>query len=433
MKRFYLQLAMMLIVAAFASCSPPAPASIATNTAATLPNDEPQAGEQATATRPGAATSLPTQSPAVAATTPTHPPASATPTPIPTLAIEETVAMVCQGPPQQFYLAATLGFQWMAGLRFESEERLTFEGWTHRPEPSILPRTPEPTPEPGSLPLSGSSFRIMLAGGQLDLSNGQPGPRPLDVDAPLANPCGEVCPLEVLGQSPDEQWQLAQINDWLRAQMGIWLLSAETAIRIIPYVPANLRWQWAEDSSTLWLTYSFHDIGGETLVIQLDNPPVVHASDPGGLLDPNLYWSGYSPADNTAFAVPAPMIGHENTDQVFTIDLGDDPERASGVWDLPGVKSVAWNEATRSITVQAVTEAGILFQELTGGFSLIIPNETLASLLPSFTGAANDLPTGLSAAGDWAISPSGSKLALFHSPSVMWFFDCVPAPSHQGE
>ena len=311
-----------------------------------------------------------------------------------------------------------------ADLRFESEELVTFEGWTDRPEPTILPRTPEPTTEPG-MAINVSS-RIFLTAGQLDLSNGALSPRPLAVSAPLANPCGEACPLEVLDQSPNGEWQLIQVNDWLRAQMGLWLVSAETEIRVVPYVPAYPSWQWAEDNSLLWLVYSFEEYGGETLVIHLDNPPIVYKSQVGGLLDPVMYWSSFAPADNMAFAVPAPEIDHDNMEQVFTIALKDDPERASGVWDVPGIVSVAWNEATRSTFAQGVTPDGITFQELPGGLSLTIPNETLATLLPSFTSAADNLPTGLSAPGNWAISPSGGKLVLLPNPAVLWVFDCAP-------
>lgn len=354
------------------------------------------------------------------------PQTSPTPTSVATtLVLEETVAMVCQEPPQAFNLFEALGIRRVSNLQFESEDLLTFGGWTDRSEPLVLPRTPEPTPE--SLTFPNSSFRILLVGGQLDLARGELGLRSLDVAAPLSNPCGETCPLEVLGQSPNGEWQLLQVNDWLREQMGLWLVSAETAIRLVPYVPAYPRWQWADDSSLLWLSYYFEDSGGETLVIPLDNPSVIHEFQFGGLLDPVMYWSDYSPLDNTAFVVPAPEMGHEDTEQVFTIDLENDPEKANGVWNIPGIASVAWNEATQSIVAQVVTDNGIKFQELPGGLSWTIPNETLTSLFPSFISAADDLPNGISAAGDWAISSSGESLVLLPQPAVIWVFHCVPA------
>ena len=334
--------------------------------------------------------------------------------------------MVCQEPPLEFGLFTALNIRRLAQLRFESAELVTFEGWTDRPEPTVLPRTPEPTVEP-SMAVNSSS-RMLLTGGQIDLSSGELDPRPLDVDAPLANPCGEACPLEVLGQSPNGQWQLVQVNDWLRAQMGLWLVSAETALRLVPYVPASPGWQWADDSSMLWLTYYFDEVGGATLVVRLDNPPAVHQSQDGGLLDPSLNWLGYSPADNTAFVVSVLSLwfGQKRTEQVFTVALDDDPETASGVGTIPGVVSVAWNEATRSMVAQLTTESGITFQELPGGLSLTIPNETLASLLPSFTNAAESLPNGISTVGEWAIAPAGEKVALLPNPAVIWVFDCVP-------
>ena len=41
----------------------------------------------------------------------------------------------------------------------------------------------------------------------------------------------------------------------------------------------------------------------ETLVFQLDDPPDAHETKVANLLDPFGYWLGYSPLDNTAYAV----------------------------------------------------------------------------------------------------------------------------------
>ena len=349
-----------------------------------------------------------------------------TTTPLPTLAFEDGVAMMCQESPQRFDLLEVSDFRVMVDLRFESEDLVTFEGWTSRPEPSVRPLTPEPTPE--SFPIPDSSYPIMLAGGQLDLSSHELSLRPLNMNAPLASPCGEVCPLEVLGQSPNGEWQLVQVNDWLRAQMGLWLVSEESAIRVVPYVPAVSNWQWAEDSSLLWLVYYYPEAGGETLVFQLDDPPDAHETKVANLLDPFGYWLGYSPLDNTAYAVPAPGMGHEDTELLFTIDQNNNPETADSIWRVPGIASVAWNEATHSMIAQIVTENGIMFQDLSGSTSWTIPNETLASIFSSFTSAADNLPNGFSSSGEWAASPSGNKLALIHGYTVLWIFDCVPAP-----
>lgn len=352
---------------------------------------------------------------------------TATPTVLPMLAIEEAVEMVCHEPPHRFDLLEVSDFYVMADLRFESDDLITFEGWGSRPEPSVWSITPEPTPE--SYPIPNSSYRIMLTGGQLDPSSGMLSRRPLDVGAPLTNPCGEECPLDVLSQSPNGDWQLVQVNDWLRAQMGLWLVSAESAIRVVPYVPAVSNWQWAEDSSILWLDYTYHEAGGETLVFHLGDPPEARKVKVGYLLDPFWYWTGYSPIDNTVYAVPAPGMGHEDTELLFTIDLDDNLEVASGIWSVPGIASVAWNEATRSMIAQIVTEDGLLFQELSGDMTWSIPDEILAGIFPSsFISAANNLPNGFSASGEWAASPSGSKLALIHGYTVLWVFDCVAAP-----
>lgn len=350
--------------------------------------------------------------------------------PIPTLpsvsAVEEENVRICREPPQRFSFRDALGMQQLAQLRFASEELITFEGWMQRSEPSVLPLTPEPTPDMRPDPLSSS--RILLAGGQLDLSSQELSPRPLDVDPPLTNPCGEACPLEVIGQSPNGKWQLIQISDWLRAQMGLWLVNEETALRLVPYVPANPKWQWAIDNSLLWLSYPDPELGGYTLVAHLDDPPVVNTAAYGSVLDPYFYSLAYSPMDNTARAVPSFELGDERTEEVFTIALTDDLEKVSATRSVPGIVSVGWNEATQSFVAQAVTDGGITFQELPDGLSLNIPHSTLEELFPSFTDTINALPYGINAGGESAISKSGSKLALVHSPGEIWVFDCVASP-----
>lgn len=350
--------------------------------------------------------------------------------PIPTLpsvsAVEEENVRICREPPQRFSFHDVLGIQRLAELRFASEELVTFEGWTQRPEPLVLPLTPEPTPD--MRPDPASSSRILLAGGQLDLSSQELSPRPLDVDPPLTNPCGEACPLEVIGQSPNGKWQLIQISDWLRAQMGLWLVNEETALRLVPYVPANPKWQWAIDNSLLWLSYPDPEQGGYTLVAHLDDPPVVNTAAYGSVLDPYFYFLAYSPMDNTARAVPSFELGDERTEEVFTIALTDDLEKGNATQSVPGIVSVSWNEATQSFMAQVVTDDGITFQELSGSLSLNIPRSTLEALLPSFTGTINALPYGISAEGESAISKSGAKLALVHSPGEIWVFDCVASP-----
>lgn len=193
--------------------------------------------------------------------------------------------------------------------------------------------------------------------------------------------------------------------------------------------PRRFKLAMAEDSSMLWLDYTYHEAGGETLVFHLGDPPEARKVKVGYLLDPFWYWTGYSPIDNTVYAVPAPGMGHEDTELLFTIDLDDNLEVASGIWSVPGIASVAWNEATRSMIAQIVTEDGLLFQELSGDMTWSIPDEILAEIFPSsFISAANNLPNGFSASGEWAASPSGSKLASFMAIPCCGFSIVSPLP-----
>lgn len=368
-----------------------------------------------------------TNMPALAATKGSSSPIAVTPsTPLPTSVIGATNTRLCQVPPQRFRFSEALGIERLAALRFETENLVRFEGWTQRPEPTITPITPESTPF--ERPEPGSSYRILLKGGQLDLTKSTIDQQSLNVDDPLANPCGEACPLEVIGQSPNGKWQLIQISDWLREKMGLWLVSDTASTQLIPYVPADPKWRWAADNSSLWLSFADMEQGGHSLVVQLNEQPGIKMSEYGSLLDPNFYFLDYSPLDHTVRAVPSYELGNERADEVFTIWLGDGLEEVIAEQSIPGIVSVNWNEATQSFVAQTVTEDGVTFRELSGALSLTIPRDVVETLFPSLTSTTSALQYGISALGDSAISRSGGKLALVHSPGEIWVFDCLASP-----
>jgi hypothetical protein len=346
--------------------------------------------------------------------------------PSPTSVAEETNARLCQALPKRFSIHDALGIERLAGLRFISEELLDFEGWKQRPEPSVIPVTPEATPD--ERPVPNSSNRMLLSGGQLDLTNETLTPRPLNVNAVLANPCGENCPLEVIGQSADGNWQLVQISDWLQEKMGLWLVSEVSTVQLVPYVPSDPRWRWADDNSLLWLSYGDAEQGSYTIVAQLSEQPSITRSEYGSLLDPFFNVVDFSPKDHTARTVPSFESGSSRTDQVVTVVLTDGSEIARSTETVSGVVSVSWNEATQSFMVQTVLDEGITFQELSGDLLLKIPQETLEALFPSFTTVTDSLPFGIASASNWTISALGSKLALLHSSGEIWIFDCAAAP-----
>lgn len=418
-------LVLALLVACGAREADPRLGPVATPAAAAATTAATPAAVAAAAT----ATTVPTVAPARATPSPTAP----APTPLATASDAPSHSEVTPSPetanikaclqlPQRYSIGQDLGILWLAALRFESEDLVTFEGWLPRPEP--VPTSVVPTVVAGEGPPPNGSSRILLTGGQVDLLAGQLSLRAFDVGQPITRPCGAPCPLEVIGQSPDGKWQLLQVSDWLSDYMGLWLVSETAMTHVVAYVPAGLRWQWADDSSLLWLTYSDPEIGAYTVVAWLDDEPRIQRVKSGGVLNAYFYFLAYSPVDNTVRSVPSYEWDGGSVDEIYTVSLAAGLEDATATESVPGIVSVSWNEATDRFITQVVTPGGIVFRELTGATVWHIPNETLAMVFPSFTNALDSLPHGISLAGDWAVSDSGNRLALAHNPREIWIFDC---------
>jgi hypothetical protein len=258
---------------------------------------------------------------------------------------------VCASRPQQFNVREALDMS-IIQIRFENENLLTFEGWTQGPEPVVTPITPEPTPD--MLPGPYIHTRRVLVGGQLSLPEGQFSLRSLDMELVLNNPCGEDCPLEIISQSPNQEWQLVQVHDWLERISGIWLVSKNDMVRIIPYI-THLEWQWAIDNSLLWIVYSDPHLGGYTLVAQLGNPVTIRMTGPviedlPPLLNPWYYNVAFSPIDKVAISTTSFEFPQLDTDELFTINLTDAFTLTGLPEVIPGVVTVRWNEATQNFS-----------------------------------------------------------------------------------
>jgi hypothetical protein len=309
--------------------------------------------------------------------------------------------------------------------RFENENLLIFEGWTEGPEPVVTPITPEPTPE--MLPGPYIYTRRLIAGGQLNLSEGQFSQRPLDFDPLLNNPCGEACPLEIIGQSPNREWQLVQVHDWLAEKSGIWLVGKNEMIRLIPYI-THLQWQWATDSSRLSVVYSDPELGGYTLVAQLDNPIVTRGTGPiiedlTYLLDPWYYIVAFSPIDNTAISTTSFEFPQLDSDELFIIDLANASTVTPSPRVIPGIVTVSWNEGTQSFLIEIVKESGVEIQDMSGNTLIVIPRSNFAELhsLPD----QGQLESYFRVGDNYALSPSGSKFAVVQGSRLL-LFECEP-------
>jgi hypothetical protein len=267
-----------------------------------------------------------------------------------------------------------------------------------------------------------------MAGGQLSLAEGQFSQRPLDVDPLLNNPCGEVCPLEIIGQSPNREWQLVQVHDWLVEKSGVWLVGKNEMIRLIPYI-THLQWQWATDSCLLWIVYSDPELGGYTLVAQLDNPVVTRGTGPitqdlPYLLDPWYHIVAFSPIGKVAISTTSFEFPQLDSDELFTINLTDTFTVTASPRVIPGIVTVNWNESTQSFLLEIVKESGVEIQDMSGNTLIVIPRNTLEMFhsLPD----EGQLEPHFRIGDSYALSPSGAKFAVVNGSRLL-LFECESA------
>jgi hypothetical protein len=339
-----------------------------------------------------------------------------------------TTQRVCTTLPQRFDFRAELGIYQILDLRFENEDILTFEGWTGRPDASLAPQTPEPTPDmmPGPYPSAG----VLLVAGQLNIPDGIVEPRTIAFAPLLNNPCGEACPLEIISQSPDERWQLVQVNDWLREKMGIWLVGEKDMVKLTRYVPFGLDWQWADDSSMLWLEYSDPDRGGSTLVVYLENPIIVNETEYGSALDPTFYFPDFSPTEKVVLSTANPFELGVDTDELFTLNLTESLTQTASTQVIPGLISADWNDATQSYLLQIVNRndaeiQSVEIQNQDGQVLVTIPQNILYSIETGLSLGEKPVPSyRFSLPGQYALSSSGRYVAKVKNSSEIWLFDC---------
>ena len=340
----------------------------------------------------------------------------------PTLANNEHSPRVCTSPPQQFNIREVLEMS-ILDLRFENEDLVTFEGWTEGPEPIVIPVTPEATPD--VFPGPHIYTRRLLTGGQISLPDSQLSPRPLVIEPILNNPCREDCPLEVISQSPNREWQLVQVHDWLVEVSGIWLVGRTEMVRLIPYI-THLKWQWSADSSLLWIVYSDPELGGYTLVVELGSPVITRGTGPiaeelPSVLNPWYYIVAFSPVDKVALSTTSFEFTELDNDGLFTIRLTDPLTLTGSTRVIPGIVTVNWNDATQSFLLEIVKESGIEIQDLSGNTLLVIPRSTL-ELFHSIPDEG-PLEPYFRIGNDFALSPSGEKFIIVQGPNLL-LFEC---------
>lgn len=345
--------------------------------------------------------------------------------------VSETSAQrVCTMLPRQFDLRTELNINRVADLRFEEDKFLLFEGWADRPAPSVFPVTPEPTPS--ILPEPYPSARLLLVAGQLNINESKLEPRDFAFEPLLNNPCGETCPIEIISQSPDKEWQLVQVSDWLREKMGIWMVGEENMLRLIPYVPADMNWEWATDSSILWFIYSDPDRGGHSLLVLPGNPIEVKEEEHGSPLDPTFYFPSFSPTEKLVLSTANPFEQDIDTNVLYTIDITDITKSVTQTTSteiVSGIVSADWNDATQGFLFQIIyrnsTEIEkVEIRDLAGQLLVTVPQSLIYTLTPNLT--EDIVPFyRFSLPQKYALSSSGRYLAVASETGEILLFDCT--------
>ncbi len=337
-----------------------------------------------------------------------------------------TTQRICTTLPQHFNFYAELGIYQILDLRFESEEVLTFEGWADRSNVPLVPQTPEPTPDmmPGPIP----SARVLFMAGQVNIPTSILESRTLVFAPLLNNPCGEECPLEIINQSPDERWQLVQVSDWLREKIGIWLVGEKEMVQLIRYVPFGLDWQWARDSSMLWLEYSDPDRGGYALVVYPEDSITVKETEYGSPLDPTFYFPDFSPTEKIVLSTANSFEQGVDTDELLMLDLTDSFTQVTSIQVIPGLISADWNDATQGYLLQIVNRIdreilSVEIQNQNGQVLVTIPQGILYSIEPRLTEELAPFYR-FSLPGEYALSASGRFLAVVQNSREILLFDC---------
>ena len=135
---------------------------------------------------------------------------------------------------------------------------------------------------------------------KIDLPTGKIDMLPqLDV-APLTKVCIEECQIHVVSQSPNQHWQLAQVNRTDKKEL--WLIGQKQSKRLSDFMPSSLTTQWSNDSRLLWVTWPATENGMDGVLVSLDNMFYL-ISGSRELLDPTSNRVAISPQENRVMVV----------------------------------------------------------------------------------------------------------------------------------
>lgn len=220
---------------------------------------------------------------------------------------------------------------------------------------------------------------------------------------PLQIPYPEDYPIEVVGVSPNNEWQLLQVSEAPEEYQGFWLVNQETVTHIIPYVPASINWQWSDDSEMLWLVHPLYDISGESYAIQrlvvnltgIDAPQTVFSSWDTDM-SPNLFSSDspdpylvvFSPAHKIVLSYKDIDLDESLLNQpltVYSLDVSQNPPQQIEAFEITHPFFIDWSNTVQDFVIIELSATGGEIYTLGRSFVYKIPIEIIRQM-PNFLG-----------------------------------------------
>ncbi len=432
----HVQLFYLLLVGFLIGCTP----QISTPTAETmLPTLTLLAAEPtriATADAESTLVAAPTREPVGTATGTLSPPLTVTPTVVATPIVVSTdfpaSPVVCDQVPAYINIQEEMNNRAHRFMDyfFEDENNITFLTWSSRPDSN-------------NYMFDIHYSRKQFKGLTWDFTDDVLTERAITDQQPLQTPYLEnYYPVEVVGVSQNNEWQLLQITDSSDAYQGFWLVNQETTTQIIPYVPSLINWRWSDDSEMLWLYHTLHDISGDSYGLQIvvvdltgpDSPQIVFNSRDIDIL-PDLrdpYKLVFSPAHKTVLTYEVLTIDEALLNQPLTVylyDVSQNPPQQIEAFEVTHPFFIDWNDTLQDFVIIELSAAGGEIVTLDRSFVYQIPIEIIKQM-PNFLGENDQGRTDASVAAYLNVNLVGIGISpdLHHVVLMMrseaWAFSC---------
>ena len=392
----------------------------------------------ATADAESISVAAPTGEPVVTVTRTVAPPITVTPTVVATPTIlptsSPTSLMVCDQVPAYINIQEAMNNRThrFMDYYFEDENKITFLIWSDR---SNFDTRPFPI----------NYVWMLLKGLTWDFKGDGFMEHSITDQQPLQMPYLEDYPVEVVGVSPNNEWQLLQVTEAPEEYQGFWLVNQETVTHIIPYVPALIDWQWSDDSEMLWLFHTLHDISGDSYAGQsvrvdlagTDAPQIVFSSrdsdmSPGLLSPSESYRLVFSPAHKTVLSyevinIDEALLNHPLP--VYMFDVSQNPPQQIEAFAVTPPFFIDWSDALQDFVIIELSETGGEIYTLDRSFVYEIPIEIIKQM-PNFLGENDQRRTDANVAAylnanliGIGISPDLQHVVLMMR-SEAWAFSC---------